>query len=886
MLKKNTNLRLLILKYLFLFLFMGATLCVSAQDTSNGKIVDSSNRPLVGVNIIVEGTTTGAITDFDGNFSISTTKENTILLFSMLGFEMQKIVGAKNMSITMMETSESLLEIVFVSTRNPRQTKLETPVAVDIVNISKIKLTSAQTTVNDLLANIIPSFNSNRQSSSDGSEHVDPASLRGLGPDQVLVLVNGKRRHTTSLLNNQGTVGNGSVGTDLSSIPSSAIDRIEVLRDGAAAQYGSDAIAGVINIILKRNIGLEVGATYGVTSAGDGETFNLNVNYGTEIGNKGGFINLTAEFNDRGKTTRTQNHGLVIYDQSDLGNFFAYDFSNDGARERDDELIAAAGLTRDDFNFQIGDAAITNTQLFVNLEIPAGEKGLFYAAGGANFRSGDGFGFRRLPSEGHVLEIFPNGFQPTLESDVTDLSLITGFKTKFGEWNFDLSNTIGNNSFGYTVSNTVNDTFGVNSPTSFDAGGHAFLQNTLNLDFSKFDENMMSGLGMAFGAELRSENYKINAGEEGSYIGDGANSFPGFAPANEVDESRTSVGLYADVELNFSEKFLLTLAGRFENYSDFGSTINGKLAARYKITDNFALRAAFGTGYRAPSLHQQYFNNIISNIVDGNLINSGTFRNNSSVATDLGIPELKEETSINFSVGLTAKISENFQVTLDAYKIDIDDRIIYTGDLGNDPFGGPVDELQAIFAPFGVSSARFFTNAINTSTTGVDLVINYRVPLGSNKLSFSLLYNHNENEVDEGINNIPSVFIGQEDVYFGDKERSIIETNNPQDKGIFTIDYSTNKLMIMLRNTYWGKVTRNEDPFGGPQVHSSKLTTDLSVSYNLTDKLALTAGANNLFDVFPDRQIAENSYFGVFKYAPVQMGTTGAFYFARLNYKL
>lgn len=874
------------MKNFFLFLLISFTVSLSAQTTYSGIVVDINNTPLGGVSVIVEGTTTGTTTNFDGNFSISNDSENTMLVFSIVGFKTQKLSGSTNMNVVMQESLESLSEVVVVGSRNPRQTQLETPVAVDIVSMAKIKKTTGQTTANDLLANIIPSFNSTRQSSSDGTEHVDPASLRGLGPDQVLVLVNGKRRHTTSLVNNQGTVGNGSVGTDLSAIPSSAIDRIEVLRDGAAAQYGSDAIAGVVNIILKKNTGLEIGTTYGLTSEGDGETFNVNLNYGTKLGDKGGFINLTAEFNDRKKTSRSQNHNLVIYDQSDLGNFFAYDFSNDGARERDDELINAAGLKRDDFNFQIGDAAITNTQVFVNIEAPTGENGVFYAAGGGNFRSGDGFGFRRLPSEGHVLEIFPNGFQPILESNVTDLSLITGFKTKIGTWNFDISNTIGNNKFDYAVSNTVNDILGVNSPTSFEAGGHAFLQNTVNMDFSKFNEDVLSGLGLAFGAEYRYENYSINAGEEGSYVGNGANSFPGFAPTNEVDEGRTSLGVYADVEINFTEKFLVGLAGRFENYSDFGSTINGKLAARYKFSDNVAVRGAFGTGYRAPSLHQQYFNNIATVLVDGDLINGGTFRNDSEIAQTLGIPKLKEETSTSISLGLTARVTNNFQITLDAYKVDIDDRIIYTGGLGNDVFGSPVDDLQAILNPLGVSSARFFTNAVNTSTTGIDLVMNYNVPLTKGVLNFSLLYNHNQNEVYDELNDVPQIFVGQEDVYFGSQEKSLIETNNPKDKGILTIDLTRNKVGFMLRNTYWGEVTRDGFPFGTVQKHSGKLTTDLTGFYNFNDNLSLTVGANNLFDVYPDEQVYDNSYFGVFKYASVQMGTTGAFYFARLNYKL
>ncbi|HEX8018106.1 MAG TPA: TonB-dependent receptor, partial [Flavobacterium sp.] len=460
---------------------------------------------------------------------------------------------------------------------------------------------------------LIPSFNSNRQSSADGTEHIDPASLRGLGPDQVLVLVNGKRRHTTSLVNYQNTVGNGSVGTDLSAIPASAIKRIEVLRDGAAAQYGSDAIAGVINLVLKDNAGLEANATYGSTSRNDGQTTNLNLNYGTKIGSKGGFINLSGEFNNREKTNRSQNHNLIIFDQSAQGNFFTYDFADDPAQSRqiDDDLLAQNGLKRDDFNFQIGDAKIQNIQGFFNTSIPLNEQIEFYASGGISHRKGTGYGFRRLPSETEnvVASIFPFGFQPELNSVVTDLSSSFGFKFKFGEWKLDLSNTIGQNKFVYEVSNTNNVSLGDVSPTEFEAGNHSFLQNTVNADISRLYKEIFNGLNVAFGAEYRFEKYKIVPGEEASYIDGGAQSFPGYSPLNAVDENRNSVGIYADVEADVTEKLLIGVAGRFEDYSDFGNTINGKLSARYKILDNLSVRGAIGSGFRAPSLHQQYFNN-------------------------------------------------------------------------------------------------------------------------------------------------------------------------------------------------------------------------------------------------------------------------------------
>ena len=860
---------------------------ISAQSNFSGKVVDETNQPLPGLNISVKDTGKGTVTDFEGLFQIEVDQENAVLIFSMVGYETREISGGTDMLVTMKAQQNVLNEVVLVGSRNPRMTKLETPVPVDVVDIANLKLEIPQTTVNDMLTYLVPSFNSNRQSASDGTEHIDPASLRGLGPDQTLVLINGKRRHTTSLINNQQTVGNGSVGTDLSAIPSSAVERIEVLRDGAAAQYGSDAIAGVINIVLKKSVGLEASATYGATSEGDGETINVNVNYGTKIGNDG-VLNLTAEFNDRKSTNRSGNHDLIIYDQSEWGNYFAYPFANDGAREIDDQLIAEAGLTRDDFNFQVGDAAIQNGQFFYNLSLPTSKSGEFYSSGGLNIRKGTGFGFRRLPSEGHVLEIYPNGFQPELKSDILDLSMITGYKTMIGDWFFDISNTAGNNSFDYKVNNTVNDALGADSPTSFEAGGHSFFQNTVNLDVSKYYEDVLSGMNTAFGSEFRYEKYKIKEGELGSYLEDGANSFPGFSPDNKVDENRTSFALYADLELNVTESFMVAAAGRFENYSDFGSTLNGKISSRLKLGDIFALRGSVSTGFRAPSLHQQYFNNIATDLVDGVLINNGTFRNDSEVAKQLGILELKEETSVNVSLGFTAKVSDNFNVSVDAYNIDIDDRIIYTGALGNDIWGDPVPELQELFESLNlhVQSARFFTNAVNTSTKGVDLVANYKWNLEKGKIDFSLLYNYNETKVDDQLNNVPDYFVGQEEVYFGSQEKSLIETNFPQNKAIFTIDYSGNRLGLMLRNTFWGEVTRDGSPFGISQKHDSKIVTDISASYKFTDQFSFVLGASNLFDVYPDKQVYDNSYFEVFPYAPVQMGTTGAYYFGRITFKL
>lgn len=872
-----------------LLLFFFSTQFYGQTHLISGILTNEKGNPLESATIIVKGTSNSTSSDAFGKFTITAPKNTAVLLVSLIGYNSKQVeVKGDHAEIQLTAQDNTLDEIVVVGSRNPNKSKLETAVPIDVVNLAKIRNVTPQTSINDILTYMIPAFNSNRQSSSDGTEHIDPASLRGLGPDQTLVLINGKRRHTTSLVNYQNTVGNGSVGTDLSAIPASAIKRIEVLRDGAAAQYGSDAIAGVINLVLKENSGLEVNATYGQTSRNDGQTTNINLNYGHKLGDKGGFINLTAEFNNREKTNRSQNHNLIIFDQSAYDNYFAYDFSNPNARQIDDDLLTASGLSRDDFNFQIGDAKIQNIQGFLNSMIPLNQNIELYVSGGFSQRNGTGFGFRRLPSETEnvVPELFPFGFQPELKSDISDASFISGLRFKLSDWKLDVSNTVGQNVFKYEVSNTNNFSLGINSPTDFNAGNHSFLQNTLNADISRSFKTVFNGLRFAFGTEYRTEKYQINKGEEASYIDGGAQSFPGFSPLNEVNQTRNSLGVYTDAEVDFTDKFLVGVAGRFENYSDFGNTFNGKLSSRYKITDTFFVRASISTGFRAPSLQQQYFNNIATDIVDGKSLNSGIFRNDSDIAKQLGIPKLKEETSNNYSFGIVYSPLKNLHFTVDAYQIKIDNRIILTGNLGNDPYGDPVPELQALFATYGAQTGRFFTNAINTTTKGVDFVADYDTNIGKGNLNISLLYNYNKNKVDDKLNNVPSIFVGQEDVYYGPQERSLIETNTPKNKGTLALNYTINKFNFLVRNTYFGEVIRNGFPFGISQTHNGKTVTDLSIAYKVTPKIQFVLGANNLFDVFPDKQVYENSYFGVFKYAPVQMGSTGAYYFGRLSFRL
>ncbi len=876
-----------------------------------GNIKDGTDgQPIVGATV-VNSSGNGTTTDASGNFSIGAEVGEKITIAST-GYQEQTIqASVAPANISMALSTSALDAVVVIGTRNSSRTALNTPVPVDIIPLRSIQRSLPQNDLNQMLTYLAPSFQSNRQSASDGTEHIDPASLRGMGPDQTLVLVNGKRRHTTSLLNNQGTFGNGSVGTDLNAIPISALERVEVLRDGASAQYGSDAIAGVINLVLKKSTdGLNLSATAGVTQVGDGQLTRVMGNYGLKLGKQGGSLNISADTYIRGRTNRTQNHDLIIFDQSAQDNYFAYAFTEDpnAARAYDDSVLTAQRLTREDFDFSVGDAKIKNLNLFYNLGLPfGGGKGEFYSFGGYNVRRGEGYGFRRLPSDYSkmVFSKFPNGFQPNTGSDIQDASVALGVRYNLNDWKLDISNAFGSNRFDYTINNTVNASLQDKTPTSFEAGGHAFTQNTINADIAKYFSSVMSGLNLAFGAEYRLENYKINQGDEASWknygivknndgtvtdtlgLSGGAQSFPGFSPDNATDASRNNVSLYADTELDLTKAWTLGLAGRFENYSDFGSTFNYKVATKYNFNSKFVVRGAISSGFRAPSLHQQHFSYVSTTILsDGRLGQSGFFRNSSDLAKSLGIPTLKQETSQNISLGITFKPLDALSISIDAYQIQVQDRIVLTGLFGYDEFGIPDSALQSLFLPFGADGGRFFTNAINTMTHGIDIVANYKISFNNNsRLDITALANFNKTEVDDEFN-IPAKLRGQEKIYFSPAERGLVEGVNPREKINLILNYKVNKFSAMLSNVYFGRVYRNGFPFGVEQDFKGKLVTDASLSYDITKGFSVTIGANNLLNRYPDVQKYDNSYFGVFKYAPVQMGMNGAFYFARLNFSM
>ena len=914
-----------ILTSLILFSFV-----LKAQ-TIKGLVSDST-QTIIGATVTINGQGLKSATDAQGAYQIKLSSGGTYTVSaSYLGYQtLQKQIKiaegeTKQLNFTLTENKNDLEGVVVIGSRSAPRSQLETAVPVDLVDIKKVAQNAPQVSLSQILNYVAPSFTSNVANLTDGTDHIDPASLRGLGPDQVLVLINGKRRHTTSLININGSLGKGSVGTDLNAIPTAAIKRIEVLRDGAAAQYGSDAIAGVINIILNEDVNklsasITGGGFTGKHSDGlDGETAQANVNYGVKLNDKGGFLNLTGSFDYRDFASRTTPYSGVIY--TDYNNPTLYPVPT-GVDITDAEL-ARRGQSRTNFVPNIGQSKNRGGALFLNAVVPVADNAEIYAFGGLNSRNGTSTAFYRTPRQLTQTNatIYPSGFLPQIVTDNSDQSLAVGIRGTLGEWKTDFSNTYGRNQINFTTANTLNASMLTASPTSFDDGGYDFVQNTTNLDFSRFFKNTLKGINVAFGAEHRYENYKIIAGEEASYanygnainvgtaanpvlipnlkgnvstrfaangaaLTGGAQGFPGFSPDNATNVSRSSVAAYGDVEVNFTDKFLVDGAVRFENYSDFGSTLNFKVAGRYKFSDKFLVRGAVSTGFRAPSLQQRYFNATSTVFIDGAFVESGTFANDSRVAQLLGIPKLKEETSNSYSLGFTSNLGK-VKITVDGYLIRIDNRVIYTGGFtgSNAASASAQDkEIYTILRQANASTARFFANAVNTETKGIDAVISYSAGLGKGTLRTDLAGTISKTSLVGGINTSP-LLAGKESIYLDDASIILLTKVVPRLKANLTFDYTIDKFNVFLRNVYFGKVSQPTNVVANRQELTGCVITDLGLGYNLTKSLKLTVGANNIFDVYPQELLlASQGTSGILypNQAP-QFGFLGRYMFTRLN---
>jgi iron complex outermembrane receptor protein len=872
-----------------------------AQKEISGTVKDNSGAVLPGVNVFEKGTKNGVSTDVDGVYQIKV-QEGATLVYTYIGYKSvsKPATDAKIDIILVPEGDQELQEVQVVGSRNTKRTVVNSAVPIDIIDVRTVTTQSGKLEINELLQYVAPSFNANKQSGSDGADHIDPASLRGMGPDQTLVLINGKRRHQSSLINLFGTRGRGNTGTDLNAIPASSIKRIEILRDGAAAQYGSDAIAGVINIVLNDNINELTGAiSYGVYNTdaqGDFPTGTANTDgYRLDKNGNGNSFGKDQTF-DGGSTKITANYGIG------LG-------KNGGLLNLTGEFLNKEKTLRPGFDFRkgFGEASIIGANFMANLSLPVTDKIDFYAFGGRNYRDTDAYAFTRNDGERVVESIYPGGFTPRITSIIIDNSVVAGFKTKTSSgWNIDLSNTYGKNKFDYTIKGTLNASLEEASPTQFDAGGHSLSQNTINLDFSKNYDTVLEGMNLAFGAEYRIENFEIFEGEIGSYAtydtngvpitnpltqsapidpisGEprpgGSQGFPGYSPKNVVDESRSNFSLYADAEFDITKELLISTAVRFENYSDFGSTLNGKLSSRYKISESVNLRGSVSTGFRAPSLAQIYYNTSFTNFSSSGATEVLLSANDSPVTKAFGIESLNEEKSVNASLGFTVT-KGNFTATIDGYMINVEDRIVLTGYFDASSLGLNVD------------SAQFFVNGADTETFGLDLVLAWKKKYGENSFGATLTGNINHMEITQVKNGALD-----EQTFFGERDKAFLLASAPESKFGLNLTYDRKWFNAGLSFTRFSEVklldyqtyedvadygSFEEQITAATDTYSSKMVTDLTLGFKLSKSFKISVGGNNIFNIYPDQQddwVEAGGYWD-----SVQMGFSGAYYYARLGY--
>ncbi|HEV7920638.1 MAG TPA: TonB-dependent receptor [Thermoanaerobaculia bacterium] len=879
-----------------LFFILAVALPLSAQQIRGRVVLQSDASPLPGVTVSIEGWGLTAITDADGRYTLDATGHSGTakVAAALQGFQ------TRTATVTVGQgeiTQDFSLHVSFGQeiTVGSRAIGAEQEQAVPVDIIPQEQIESAPSTeTNQIIQKLSPSFNFPRPTISDGTDSVRPATLRGLGPDQLLVMLNGKRRHASALVNANNTVGRGSSGVDLNAIPASAIESIEILRDGAAAQYGSDAIAGVINLVMKSSPEpLKVDLKAGTTTHGDGEMLNLAVSGGWALGR--GAIFVAGEHRTRYDTNRAN---------PDL---------------RDQFVPGDAGhnsITQP--NTHWGDSYARDVMLFSNLNLPLNAAGsqIFYAFGGYSLRHGShGGNYRRAIDANNWRQIYPNGFLPLIEPRVADTSLTAGARGQLATWFYDLSTAYGRNELDFYVTDSLNASLGPNIPpnqTRFYAGALGDKQLTANLDLSRrFSVGLAGPLNVAFGAEYRGDSFEEHAGEPSSYINGGvpnqaggraaagAQVFPGFQPSNEVDVSRNSRAVYADLEGDVHAKFRLGLAGRFEHFSDFGNTTNGKITARYSPARQWIFRAAASTGFRAPALNQGFWSAISTNFIPNSAgvveaVQVGTFRVNAPIARALGATDLKPEKSKNLSAGMVWQPLTNLEFTADFFHIDIKDRIVYSGNFNQ-------DALKPILEPFGVGGVRFLTNAIDTKTNGFDLVTNYQRPLLGGRVDLSAAYSNNKTEVVH-VEPTPGPLVAFGQTLFDRQELRRFQCGQPRDNIRLMQSWNRSGWNVTTRESRYGEYCSLTLAPIDDQTYDAEWLADAEVAYRW-NQYTFAVGAENLFDNFPDRNflfrpgtgpgtgvtgvLAQQSGAGGTNSYPINaaFGMNGRFVYSRVTYR-
>jgi iron complex outermembrane recepter protein len=876
-------------------------LAAQSTGTISGRVTDTQGGPLQGATVSLVGTTRGGIVRSDGSYRITAPAGRYEIRARLLGYtpraDSVTVTAGSSVtkSFTLDRAATSIEAVSVIGTRGEERTVIDAPVPIDVLSSLEVRSTG-RTETSQMIQALAPSFNFPRTTLGDATDNVRPATLRGLSPDQALVLVNGKRRHLSSVVNINGFVGRGSEAVDLNAIPAGMIDHIEILRDGAAAQYGSDAIAGVINIVLKSTAPGDVTGQVGEYSTQepavanytaptykhDGKLFYANADHGWTFG-QNGYVFVGGEIRDRGLTNRAAPDTRVQY------------FLND-------PNATNPNLPQPDhIDFKIGDSYQHDDLGWLNAGTTFSNGVELYGFGGLSHRFGDAFGFWRRPRDAtNVLAVYPNGYLPEEQPVIWDGSGVAGVKGQAVGWEYDLSTGYGRNAFDMSVVNSINASLGANSPRDFYAGQLVFGQWTTNLDVNRDFKMPVAPLHTAWGVEFRDDQYKVGAGDPASYANGGlfvldslgnptktpapvgSQVYPGYRPQDAGSHSRNNVAGYVDLSSDLTSQLLLDVAGRYEHYSDFGNTTTGKVAGRYEPVHGLSFRGAVSSGFRAPSLGQEYFSNTAINFVNGVPLEIRTLPVQSIEAQTLHAKPLRPEKSMNYSAGVAVEPLRNMSVTVDYYRIDLNDRIV----LSNNFTGAAiVDTLQA-HGIVGVNGARYFTNAVDSRTNGLDIIGNYGWSFTRTALlRLTAAYNGNWTRVTRIDSS--SVIPGQGVALFSRVDQARLEKGNPRDNLVLSANLDVGRFGINFRNQRFGSVTAygSTTSSTADQTWTPKWVTDLSLSYGPVSRATLTLGADNLTNQYPDPTITANTNSGILPYSGISpFGINGRFLYAKLSY--
>ncbi len=856
--------------------------------------------PLNNVTITIKGTSYATYTDANGYFAFEIDTGYHELRLELTGYHpVDQTIRLDNLEQEDMELSlESNLidaDVSIGSKTTVAQNQLESPVPIDVI-YGKDLLTSGQTDLTSALHQLLPSFYSVKQSVDDGINHTDPISLRGLGPDQVLVLINGKRRHKSAFLNTQDVFGKGTAATDLNTIPLLAIDRIEILRDGASSQYGSDAIGGVINVVLKEHSQTPEVSTYsGISQEEDGRALGVGINYGFKLKGRG-FVNLTAEYLDQGSVNRSGAYtGPIFGDFRDDLPDSVQRFYNDIGRT-DRELV------------EIGQSAYNNGSFLLNSNFEINDQLELYAFGGLNYREGPVKATYRFPHQYELIDPFwnENGIGPKIVNKIIDEYINFGFRGQLSEWFLDASYGTGLNRFEVTVEDSNNASLGFFTPFTAFSGGYQYQHDVVNVEASRIYPLSLGELDVAFGGEYRVERYDLIAGVEGSHIDGmdttffgapraaGIQGYFGISDDNALSESRSNVSGYAELDYSLGD-FLISGAIRAEEYSDFGSTTNYKLATRYKFANQFILRGSFNTGFKAPSLHQIYYRRTSSQFIDGGLqdvahVNTQTPVLGNLLTTDVA---LEPETAESYSIGFTSSINRNISLSVDAYQTEIKDRIGLVNRIGAEG-----EDEQFLFALAGVTSPfiEFFANLVDTRTRGIDAVLAAQYYGTNVAYNFNSSLSYNETKVTD----VPE----EADDQMFREEISRVESFVPLYQWRNNFSATIKGVTLTLNHTRYGQteflhpndadpanwvideitdevLTRDQE-FGPKDIFSSDLT------FRLFSQLQFTLGVQNITNQYPDKwQHSDNTRSGVYTYSQKvrPFDLRGTYYYTKVNFR-